>query len=225
MRTGTHAEYVVVDEDGTVGAKPEKLSMIESVSLVFGGLTAQSFLLGRASLRAGERVLINGATGSVGSASIQLARHVGAHVTAVCRAQNEGLALSLGAHEVIDYYRHDFAGIGESWDVIMDNVGNVCWRKASHILRPGGRLVLAVADLQTMVGGFLRPHRSGRRVIVGVAEDRRAMLDQLSAMVASNSLAPTVGCVLPFAEVVRAHAYVDTGHKVGSVVLDLSGFA
>lgn len=221
--TGAHAEFVLVAETSAIAPKPERLSMQESVSLVFGGQTALHFLKNKAELQPGEHVLVNGATGAVGVAAIQVARSVGATVTAVCSTDNADLAKSLGADHVIDYRQTDFAESASRYDVIMDNVGNASWSRSKKALTPQGRLVLVVANLQQMLGAVLRPKRSGRRIIVGVAEDGVGPLRELALMAEREQLRPVIDQVLPFEEIVRAHEIVDSGRKRGSVVLTFDG--
>ena len=221
--TGAHAEYVSVPETSAIVPKPERLSMADSVSLVFGGQTALHFLYNKAGLRSGEHLLVNGATGAVGVAAIQVAKSIGATVTAVCSADNASLATSLGADHVIDYRQADFAGSGKRYDVIMDNVGNAGWSRSQHALTSDGRLILVVATLQQMLGALFRPKRSGRRIIVGVAEDGAGPLRELVSMQEREQLQPVIDEVLPFEQIVRAHEIVDSGRKRGSVVLTLHG--
>lgn len=221
MKTGSHAEYVTVAETGALAPKPERLSMTESVSLVFGGHTALHFLKKEAGVQPGERVLVNGATGAVGAAAVQMANSFGATVTAVCSADNASLAKSLGADHVIDYRQTDFAESGNRYDVIMDNVGNAGWSRSRHALKPQGRLLLVVASLPQMLGALIRPKRSGRRVIVGVAEVDAELLREITLMVGRKQLQPVIHEVLPFAQIVRAHEIADSNRKRGSVVLTL----
>lgn len=221
MKTGSHAEYVTVAETGAVAPKPERLSMTESVSLVFGGQTALHFLKNAANIQPGEHVLVNGATGAVGAAAVQVAKSVGATVTAVCSADKASLARSLGADHVIDYQMADFAESGKTYDVIMDNVGNAGWSRSKRALKPQGRLLLVVASLPQMLGALIRPKRSGRRVIIGVADGGAEQLREIALMVEQRALKPVIDEVLPFAQIVRAHEIADSGRKRGSVVLTL----
>jgi NADPH:quinone reductase-like Zn-dependent oxidoreductase len=148
---------------------PGRLSFGEAAALTFGDFTGLYFLRDKARVQPGERVLVNCASGAVGSAAVQLAKHFGAVVTGVCSAANADLVRSLGAERVIDYARDDFARTGETWDVILDAVGNAPFARCKPELAPGGRLLLVVAGLGQLVGALLWPSRSGRRVLGGVA--------------------------------------------------------
>jgi len=124
---GAHAEYRVIKQDAAIVLKPHILSFEEAAAMSFGGSTALNYLKINGNIKAGDRVLINGASGAVGIAAIQLAKYFGAHVSAVCSASNAELVLSMGVDRVIDYASTDFAKTGETWDIIMDNVGNAPW--------------------------------------------------------------------------------------------------
>lgn len=213
-----HAEYVVVREKN-VARIPGRLGFVESAALTFGGLTALSFLREKARVQPGERVLINGASGAVGSAAVQVAKHFGAVVIGVCSGANESLVRSLGAERVVDYEKEDFTRGGETYDVILDAVGNCPFGRCRHVLATGGRLLLVVATLDQMLGALVRPSRAGRKVLGGVATAREADLLFLRSLAESGAFRPVIGATFPFERIVEAHAEVDTGHKKGSVVV------
>ncbi len=147
---GCHAEYATVAEDGAIARIPEKLSYRDAVALCFGGTTALNFFrLGK--LAPGETVLINGASGAVGTMAVQLAKNFGAEVTAVCSGANAELVRGLGADHVIDYTTHDFTRNGQRYDVIMDNHGNAPYKRVKGSLKPGGRFLMIVGDLWQML--------------------------------------------------------------------------
>ena len=225
-RMGCHAEFVVVDTDGEVARKPANLSFDEAAAIVFGGHTALRYLDG-VTIGPGSRVLVNGASGAVGSAVVQLAAGRGAHVTGVTSGRNADLVRSLGASEIVDYTRDDFAagsGSGASaddtrYDVIVECVGNAPFRRVAHLLRPGGALLLVIADLPGMLAaggqarrsGLVVDHRGGRMGSDG--------MERLAALAESGELRPVVDRTFDLDEIVEAHRYVDTGRKRGSVVL------
>lgn len=148
---GCHAEYRCLPADGTIVKIPDALSFEDAVSLPFGGATALAFFR-RAKLRAGETLLVNGASGAVGTMAIQIAKQKGAIVTAVTSARNADLVRSLGADHVIDYARTDFAKSGGKWDLVMDNVGNAPLARVKRALKPGGRFLLVIGGLGQMLG-------------------------------------------------------------------------
>ena len=218
---GTHAQYKVMRGDGAIARKPNNLSLRQAAAIPFGGATALSFLRDKAKLTRGEAVLIHGASGSVGCAAVQLAKHLGAKVTAVCSAANVDLVSSLGADAVIDYRANDFANSGETYDVIMDNVGSAPWARSKSVLNPGGRLLGVAATLPQMLGALV-PKRNGKKVICGMASADSAMLRYLSELVEAGQYTPVVDRSFPLRRIAEAHAYCDTGRKTGNVLIDLN---
>ena len=218
---GAHAAFVRIREDGAVARKPDALGWPEAAALLFGGTTAFHYLHRAARVRAGERVLVLGASGAVGAAAIQLARLAGAEVTAVCSGANEALALSLGAGRVIDYQREDFTRPGSSWDVVMDCVGSTDYPRCRPVLAPGGRLLRVVCGLAGQLGALFQGRLSGHRVIAGVAGERAEDVQHLLDLARRGHLRPVLDGVLPFEQIAAAHARVDSGRKRGSLVLTL----
>jgi NADPH:quinone reductase-like Zn-dependent oxidoreductase len=218
---GCHAEFRAVRETSAIALAPANLSDGEAAALSFGGTTALYFLRDKAKLQPGERVLINGASGGVGSAAVQLARHFGAHVTAVCSAANADMVRSLGAERVIDYAEHDFTRLGETYDVIFDAVGNASAATCLPVLAAGGRLLLVVAGLGQTLGAALRPVRAGKRVHTGVAPERVDDLILLAQLAEAGHYRPFIDRSYAFDHIVEAHAHVDTGRKRGNVIVTL----
>ena len=215
---GCHAEYRCMREDGAIVAKPPNLSYEQAAALSFGGTTALHFLR-KANLRRGERVLVNGASGSVGTACVQLARHLGAEVTGVCSTANLELVRSLGAAHVIDHTREDFTRAGRVWDVIVDTVGTAPFSRSKAALAEGGRLLLVFASLASMLGAPFRSMSGKRKVVAGVALGKREDLLFLSQLASAGELTPVVDRCYPLEEIVEAHRYVDGGRKRGNVVV------
>lgn len=215
MRLGAHAEQLVVSAKGLVKGRPDSLSAEQAAAFAFGGLTAADFLLDQCSLQPGERLLVVGATGAVGSAAVQIGRHVGAHVTAMASAANLGLARDLGAHEVLDYAVQQPRG---DYDVILDIPG--VWPSEQHCLAPGGRLGRVTATLAQMLSAVFRPGRAqGRRVCSGVVKETPAALERLLTIHRAGGYMPLVETVLPFDQIVAAHRMADSLHKRGNIVL------
>jgi NADPH:quinone reductase-like Zn-dependent oxidoreductase len=217
---GSHAEYVVASER-SVAPIPRNLTFEDAAALVFGGMTSLFYLRDKAKIQPGERALINGASGAVGTAAVQLAKHFGAAVTGVCSLANGELVRSLGAERVVDYAREDFTQTGQTYDVILDAVGTCTFDRCKHALAPGGRLLLVVASLGQMLGAMLRPSRAGRQVLTGVGATRAEDLLLLGTLAESGALKPVIDRTYPLARIVDAHSYVDTGRKRGSVVVTL----
>lgn len=213
FKFGCHAEYVTVAEHGQVARIPDNVSFEEAVSLCFGGSTALHFLE-RAKLTAGESILINGASGAVGTIAVQLAKHRGAEVTAVCSSANAGVVGDLGADHVIAYTTQDFTQNGQLYDVIMDTHGNAPYTRVKHSLKPGGRFLMVVGDLfQTVASAGQRATIGGTAKVTG--ETYRTLM----SLAEQGVLRPVIDTVLPFEQIVEAYRRVDGGHKVGSIVL------
>lgn len=219
---GAHAEYLCVREDSKVFLKPEGLSWEEAATLFFGGLTALHFLRHEAKVQPGESVLVLGASGAVGVAAVQIAREMGAKVTAVCSAANAALMRDLGASRVIDYHAEDFTRGDERWDVVMDCVGATDYARSARVLAPGGRLLRLVASLWGQLAAPFQGRLAGHRVISGVsaerAEDARALCD----MARDGRYRAVIDATYPLDRIVAAHARVDSGHKRGSVVVAMA---
>lgn len=215
---GCHAEYRTMPESGAITRKPESLTFEEAASLPFGGGTALAFLR-RAGLRRGERVLVNGASGAVGSAAVQLARHFGAEVTGVCSTANLELVQSLGADRVIDYTREDFTASGIAYDIVVDTVGALTFADMKASLGSRGRLVLVSADLPAMLRTPWVAMTSRRRIVVGPLETTAEDLRLLAELAAAGELRPVIDRCYPLEQSIDAHRYVDTRRKRGSVVL------
>ena len=214
MAMGAHAEILAVDEARLLPLAD--LSDSDAVALLFGGMTAADFLIDKARLRAGQRLLVNGATGEVGVAALQIARHLGAVTTAVCRAENHDLARSLGAAACQDYRQGPPCG---EWDAILDIAGTLPWRQARGLLAPGGVLMPVTASLGQMLGAALRPRRGGRRITGATTSDGPAALARVLDLARAGVLAPVIAARLPLAGIAAAHALCDSGHKRGSVVV------
>ncbi len=212
---GCHADYRTMAEDGAIAAIPAGLSFAEASALCFGGTTALHFLRDKGKLAAGEAVLVVGASGAVGSAAVQLARHLGARVTGVCSAANAELVRTLGAERVIDYTHED--PLSEQHDVIFDGVGAVDNAGLERALKPQGRALLVAAGLPQILGAWLR----ARKVVVGPAPERAEHVRELAALAAAGAFRPVIDATYPLARIVEAHARVDSGRKRGSVVVTM----
>ncbi|WP_110006888.1 NAD(P)-dependent alcohol dehydrogenase [Geodermatophilus normandii] len=219
---GGHAEYARIRSDGAIALKPRTMTFEDAVTLVFGGLTARGFLR-QAHLVPGATVLVNGASGAVGTAVVQLAEYAGGRVTAVCSGRNRDLVTSLGADRVIDHTTEDFTAERAGYDVIVDCVGNAPYERARPLLRPGGALLLVIADLPAILRAPVRSRRSGHRVTVDGGKPTADDLASLVALAEAGAYRAVRDRTFDLADVVDAHRYVDTGHKRGNVVLRLTG--
>jgi NADPH:quinone reductase-like Zn-dependent oxidoreductase len=223
-RMGCHAEYRCLPEEGhgrkdeAVVRKPASLSHEEAAALSFGGTTALAFLR-KAGLRAGERVLVVGASGCVGSAAVQLARHLGARVTGVCGAANLELVRSLGAERVIDYATEDFTRVGERWDVIADTTGTAPFARCAGSLAEGGRLLVILGALPELLRAPVVALTSSRRIVAGEAAWSVEDLRFLSGLAEAGAYRPVIGRRFRFEELVEAHRHVEAGHKRGNAAV------
>lgn len=220
IRMGSHVEYKCMPEDGPLALKPPNLTFDEAATLSFGGTTALDFLR-RGQLKKGERVLVNGASGAVGTAAVQLARHFGADVSAVCSGANAGLVESLGANRVIDYTKEDFAATGETYDVIVDTAGTAPFSRCRNSLKEGGRLLMVLGRLSDLLKAPWLSMIGSRKAVGGTATGRAEDLRYLAALAESGEFRPVIDRRYPFERMAEAHAYVDTGRKRGSVVVTL----
>ncbi len=217
---GCHAEYKCMPEDGAVALKPANLSYDEAAALSFGGTTALNFFR-RGKLQRGEKVLVNGASGGVGTAAVQLAKHFGADVTGVCSTANVELVRSLGATHVIDYTKEDFTKNGETYDVIVDTVGTAPFSRSKDSLKDGGRLLLVLGGLLDILQIPWVSMTSGRKVIAGPAAERAEDLRFLAGLAEAGEFKPVIDRRYPLEQIAEAHRYVDTGRKKGNVVITL----
>lgn len=211
---GAHAEYVLAAENGAVARIPDDVTDVDAAAMLFGGVTALWFLRDRGRVAPGMHVVVNGASGAVGTNAVQIAKYFGATVTAVCSGGNAALVRSLGADHVIDYARQPLAGSGGRYDVVLDAVGNLSIAEGTALLAPAGLLLLAVPTLAQLV-----VPRS--RVVRGGAPERLADVQWLLQRAARGELRAVVDRTLPLADAVAAHRIVDGGHKRGNVVLTL----
>lgn len=215
---GCHAEYVKISENGMIAPKPANLDFAEAASLSFGGSTALWFLR-KAQLKAGEHVLVVGASGAVGSAAVQIARALGARVAGVTSSANVDLVRSIGAETVIDYTQTDLVAEGGSYDVILDTTGTAPYKRVQPILAPGGRqLAILASPIDMLFGGF--GTAKGHKVVTGTPPDDAALFADVVALGASGAFRPLIDSRYALDDIVAAHARVDTGRKRGSVVVE-----
>jgi NADPH:quinone reductase-like Zn-dependent oxidoreductase len=218
---GCHAEYTSISENGAIIPRPGMLSREAAAALSFGGTAALHYLR-KAGVRAGEQLLVNGASGSVGMAAVQLARHFGAEVTAVCSGANAELLRSLGAGRVVDYTKEDFTQHDEKYDIIFDTVCSLPFSRVTAALKKGGRLLQLAAGLLDMLAIPWRQLTSGIKIIAGPAGGSVEDLRFLAELAEAGEYTPIVDRCYPLQQIVDAHRYVDGGHKKGNVVITMT---
>ncbi len=223
-RTGAHAEFVAVPQTGAIAHAPEGLTFEEAAAVCDGAALALACLRIAGPLE-GRDVLVYGASGSVGTAGLQLAKHFGAHVTAVCNTKNVELVRSLGPDVVVDYTREDFTKNGETYDVVFDAVGKHSFRRCRHSLKPGG--VYLETDLGFMwhvpLLAVATRWVGSKRVALGITKYRKEDVQLLKALIENGEYRPVVDRTYPLDEVIEASRYVETGQKTGNVVLTVGG--
>jgi NADPH:quinone reductase-like Zn-dependent oxidoreductase len=218
---GGHAEYARVRPGDAIAHKPANMAFEDAVTLVFGGLTARGFLK-QATVAPGATVLVNGASGAVGTAAVQLAKHAGAHVTGVCSGTNREPVTSLGVDRVIDYTTADFTAEAAPYDVIVDCVGNAPFERVRHLLRPGGALLLVIADLPALLRAPWRSRRTGNMVTASVGKPTAEDLAFLVDLAEAGQYQVVRDRTYDLADIAEAHRFVDTGHKRGNVVIRIT---
>ncbi len=202
MHLGAHAEYLCLSE--------------KAVAVLFGGLTATHFLKNQAALKENQKILINGASGTVGMASVQLAKYLGAEITAVCSTANLEMVKSLGVDNVIDYTKNDVTKSAENFDVILDAVGNLSLSSCNQLLKTNGKLISINAGLFTNLLSIFK-----KNLICGVAAESKDNLEFLKTVVEAGNIKAVIDEVYVLDKIVEAHRYVDKGHKKGNVVLSI----
>jgi len=224
-RFGAYAEQQCLPADGVLTHKPAHVSYAAAACLPVGGLEA-AFFLGRADLQPGQQVLINGAGGSIGTLAIQLARRLGAQVTAVDSAEKLEMLRRIGAHHVVDYAREDVTRTGRTYDVILDVVGKLSYSRAVRALTPTGIYLIANPRLSYLIRRRWTSLTSHKRVVCwedrsGSAELR--LLQTLAELAATGEIQPVIDRTYPLEQLADAHRYVEAGHKQGNVVITMPG--
>jgi NADPH:quinone reductase-like Zn-dependent oxidoreductase len=222
--SGAHAEYVAIKESAPLTHKPANASF-EEAAAVFDGASLALACLRQAGLLEGRTVLIYGASGSVGTAGVQLAKHFGAHVTAVCSTSSVDLVGSLGADDVIDYTQEDFTQNGKRYDVIFDAVGKTSFRKCRRSLKRGGTYVDTDPGFMFHIPLLLLATRwvGDKKVKMGITRYAKEDLLLLRDLIEAGKYRAVIDRTYPFEDVIEATRYVETGHKTGNVVLKVVG--
>ncbi len=216
---GAHAEFVCVRERAPIAHKPAGMSFDEAAAVCDGACCALSCLRGE--LRAGRSILVYGASGSIGSAAVQLARHAGANVTAVCNTKTLELVRSLGADAVVDYTREDFTKSGKTYDLIFDAVGKQSFLHCRHSLKPGG-IYIATDGFRNILWWALTSRIGSRRGKIGIARYTKADVLFLKQLIEAGEYRAVIDRTYPLEDVVAATEYVETGQKTGNVVLTVA---
>jgi NADPH:quinone reductase-like Zn-dependent oxidoreductase len=221
IRSGANADFVCVRESGALAHIPAGMPFEEAAAVCDGGITALAFLRS-VGVRKGQQVLVYGASGSIGTAAVQLAKHFGAHVTAVCNTKNLELVRSLGADEVIDYIQEDFTKNGETYDVVFDAVGKLSFGRCRGSLKAGGTY-LTTDGLRNLFWALWTWRIGDKRAKLGIAKYTKPDVLFLRELIAAGEYSAVIDRAYPLEDVVEATRYVETQQKTGNVVLSVDG--
>ncbi len=217
---GAYAEYKCLSEEGTVSIKPANMTYEEAAAVPLGGLEALHFLR-KGNIQSGQKVLINGAGGSIGTFAVQLAKHFGAEVTAVDSKAKLDMLRSIGADQVIDYTQEDFTKSGETYNVIFDVVGKSSFAGCIRSLKKKGFYLIANPTLSSIVRGRWTSMTSSKKVIGGTASYKTEDLILLKELIEAGKIKSVIDRRYPLEQTIEAHRYVETGQKKGQVVIYL----
>lgn len=226
LNCGAYAEYICLSEDELIVHQPENISPEQATGILDGGSTALAFFIDQVKINQGDKVLINGASGSIGTAAIQLAKAFGAEVTAVCSGRNKQLVTDLGADKVLDYSKNELENSSELFDVIFDTVGKLPFSKAKKNMTENSVFLTPVLSFSALFAMMFVSPFSGKKLkfsSTGMRKHDLRMRDltQIREMLALKKLTTVIDKVYPFEQVQEAHKYVDTGRKRGNVILTL----
>ncbi len=217
---GAYAEYLCLPENGCVAIKPANMSYEEAAVVPYGAIMALS-LLRKVNIQSGQKVLINGASGGIGSAAVQLAKHLGAEVTGVCATARLEFVKSLGADKVIDYTQEDFTQNGETYDLIFDILGKSSFSRCKNSLKPNGCYLLASFKMKQLLQMLWTSMRGNKKVICGLAPGSQADLISVKELIEAGKLKAIIDKRYPLEQTAEAHRYVETGYKKGNVVINV----
>ncbi|NBI31105.1 NAD(P)-dependent alcohol dehydrogenase [Chengkuizengella marina] len=223
---GAHAEYICLPEEGALAIKPNNMTYGETVAIYEGALTALPFLRDTANIQSGQKILINGASGSVGTAAVQLAKYFGAEVTGVCSTTNLELIKSLGADKVIDYTKEDFTKTSQNYDIIFDAVGKSSFSRCKNLLKKRGVYLsptLTLMIIPQMLWTSKIGSKKAKIEYTGLRSSSEKMKDLifLKELIETGKIKPTIDKRYPLEQSSQAYKYVETGHKKGNVVITL----
>ncbi len=222
MGFGAHAEYIVISEDAPVVRKPVNIGYDEAAATPFGANTALAFLRDFANVRAGQKVLISGASGGVGVWAVQIAKHLGAHVTAVTSTGNVDLVRSLGADGVIDYKKENYWETGEAWDLVLDTAGTTTFATAKRVLKPKGIFLPVEFEGREIMQALRSAIFGGRQVMLRISGDNRENLATVAGLLENGDIRPVIDSHYTLEQIADAHRRVEGRHKRGSVVVTVS---
>lgn len=217
---GANAEYLCIPENGMVTHKPATMTYEEAAAVPYGALTALS-LLRKVNVQAGQKVLVIGASGKIGSAAVQLAEYFGADVTGVCSAAGLDFVKSLGANKVIDYTKEDFTQNGEIYDLIFDVMRKSSFSKCRNSLKPNGIYLLASFKMKQLFEMLWMSMSGGKRVVCALSSENVKDLDFIKELIEAGKIKSVIDKRYPLEQIAEAHRYAETGRKRGNVVITI----
>ncbi len=217
---GANAEYICMPENGLVAIKPANMTYDEAAVVPYGALTALN-LLRTVNIQRGQKVLINGASGAIGSAAVQLAKYYGAEVTGVCGTPRLAFVKSLGADKVIDYTKEDFTKNGETYDLIFDILGRSSFAQCENSLNPNGRYLLASFKMKQLLQMLWTAKVGDKKVICALSGEKIADLHSIKELIEAGKLKSIIDKRYPLEQTAEAHRYMESGNKKGNVVITL----
>jgi NADPH:quinone reductase-like Zn-dependent oxidoreductase len=219
---GAHAEYLAIPQDGFLATMPAQLSFEDAAPSTEGSHYALA-LIRKAKVRGGQDVLVNGATGAIGSAAVQLLKQLGAKVTATCGTEHLELVMGLGADRMIDYTTQDFTTDTQRYDVVLDAVGKSSFLQCRRLLKPRGVYLSSEFGplSQNLVLALVTPLLGGKKAVLNIARDDPRMAGYFREVLESGAFRPLVDRRYPLEEIVEAYRYVETGRKIGNVVISI----
>jgi NADPH:quinone reductase-like Zn-dependent oxidoreductase len=218
---GGHAEYSCVSENGALAIKPAAISWEEAASISLAGNTALFFIRDLAKIQAGQKILIHGASGAIGTYAVQLAKYYGAEVTGVCSATNADMVKSLGADKVIDYTKDDFSKSDERYDFVFDVVGKTTFSQCKGILKPKGIYLENMMEVKDFLKVLWTSIVGGKKIKGGVSTERAENLKLFIELIESGKLKPVIDKIFPLEKTAEAFQYVEQGHKKGNVIITI----
>jgi len=219
---GAYAEYVCLPENGVLAIKPTNMTYEEAAVVPYGAIMALN-LLRKANIQPGRKVLVNGASGGIGSAAVQIAKHFGAEVTGVCGTPRLEFVKSLGADHVIDYTKEDFTQNGKTYDFIFDILGKGSFSRVKHSLKPNGILLFASFKMKHLLQMLWTSMIGGRKVICALAPGSVEDLISVKELIEAGKLKAVIDRCYPLEQTAEAHRYVEQGRKQGNVVIAIQG--
>jgi NADPH:quinone reductase-like Zn-dependent oxidoreductase len=222
LKTGAHSEYIIMSEDSVISKADGNIENESLAAIPIGGMTSL-FFLKQGGLKKGDRVLINGASGSVGSYAVQIAKAYGASVTGVCSTRNVKLVREIGADQVIDYKKERLDNHPHSYDIVFDTVGNLSYKSVKPLLSSDGHFISTAFNLGLMQAMMMNTFRKGHKVYTGVTKESRELLDEIKNLLKSKKLKAVIERTYSMEEIKEAHIHAESGHKQGNIILAIQG--